>query len=90
LSSEDGKSTIVVFGFKNKHTKPVKITGLSGKGVMLTFDKEGYSNPLLHYSNEVEITIPNEAAAKHDFHFEGNASEVKHVRIWTKSYPVSE
>ena len=82
---EDSNSTVVDFSFKNNHHKPVRITGLAEEGALLTIDKDGYSHSLASRFN-IELTVPNEAVKKYSLTFSGNASEVKQVRVWSKTY----
>ncbi|MDO6704920.1 hypothetical protein [Photobacterium sp. 1_MG-2023] len=84
----DSNQTVVELSFKNRHQKPVKITGLSGEGVLLTIDKEGFSHTLASWQ-QIEFIVPNEAARKYAFTFFGDASEVKQVRVWRKTYDVA-
>ncbi len=90
LPSDEGKTTVVELGFNNKHSKPVTITGLDGKGALIVIDDEGYSNSLVPYINKLEVSIPNQAAKKQKFYFKGEASKAKQVRVWTKNYTVSK
>ncbi|QUJ66423.1 hypothetical protein KDD30_09565 [Photobacterium sp. GJ3] len=86
-STESSDGSVVELSFKNCHQKPVKITGLSGEGVLLTIDKEGFSHTLASWQ-QIEFIVPNEAARKYTFTFSGDASEVKQVRVWRKTYDV--
>ncbi|KDM92945.1 hypothetical protein [Photobacterium galatheae] len=85
---QDSNLTVVEMSFRNKHNKPVKITGLSEEGALLTIDKEGFSHSLSSWQ-QIEFTVPNEAAKKYSFTFSGEASQVKQVRVWHKTYEMS-
>ena len=83
---EGAEKTVVELGFKNSHSKPVRITGLTDEGVLLTIDKDGYSHPLFKKSHDIEITVPNDAAVKQTFTFKGDASAIAKVRVWSKTF----
>ncbi|WP_027251997.1 hypothetical protein [Photobacterium halotolerans] len=79
--------TVVEFSFENKHNRPVRITGLGEQGALITIDKEGFSHSLIN-GNNIEFTVPNEAAKKHSLIFSGSASQVKQVRVWRETYDI--
>ncbi|GAB6260168.1 hypothetical protein L4174_005950 [Photobacterium sp. CCB-ST2H9] len=87
MTEKDSNLTVVELSFKNKHNKPVKITGLSAEGALLTIDKDGFSHALASWQ-QIEFTVPNEAAKKYSFTFSGDPSQVKQVRVWHKTYDV--
>ncbi|MGB7995824.1 hypothetical protein [Photobacterium salinisoli] len=86
---KDSNQTVVELSFKNRHHKPVKITGLSEEGALLTIDKDGFSHTLSN-GLQIEFIVPNEAAKKYAFTFYGDASQVKQVRVWRKTYEVKD
>jgi hypothetical protein len=86
LFDQDESKVVAEMGFYNQSDEPISIINLDERAALIMIDKDGFSHTMPDAWNADKITIPENAAVKRTFTFQGRASEMAKVRLWGVEY----
>jgi len=85
---QSGDSQVIAtFAIKNPNNQPVRLINLRERGALLSIDKDGFATGLSSsLQNPDNVTVPENAAVKASFIFQGKEADTFTIRVWGREF----